>query len=318
MSFLRIITLVFVAAGAILLAGRLGGGPSDAESRFDQLVEQGQYEQALEFVNKAIAAMPDARGLHERRIMLALNSSSPEAPSLAASGWRLLEERQITSDVLHRALHDRRAATRRNAAQAIELVRLASAQSALEGRVQDPDPDVRTAVVAALGTICQKGCRRAFFPLALALRDPDWRVRAEAASGLGRLGDPRAIPHLARTVLDADSYVRDHAREAMLLVAEPGSALFLAKVLRDVEGTEAEGTIAMALAKAGEPEGYSRVELLMKNPGTTERDKIARTLSTIDVEAAKRLFAGLIDSEHDPEVRKIMKDCIVTREPAAP
>jgi hypothetical protein len=293
----------------VCLPSVIGVRTSGDEAKFDELCEEGHYDAALQFINEALRQSPDRRSLHERKILLSLSSANPEAPSVSASAWREMQAREIQSSVFQTAMGHPLPVVRRNAAQAIELLRYSPARGALEKRVQDSDPDVRTAVVAALGSICKPG-DVPFFSLALALRDPDWRVRAEAASGLGRAGDSRAVPHLIRNAADPDEYVRSHAREALIALAQPGSAMYLAKALRDASGTRAEGSIALALAKAGDPEGFQRVELIMKDRASDERRDIARALTEIDSKAAGRLFSEMMNEEPDAEIKRIMLECV--------
>jgi hypothetical protein len=290
---------------AIAVASRAMWVPSaSVEREFDRLLEQGHPEAALALLNEALECHPKRRTLHERRILLVLGSASPEAPSSVVSAWRAMHEvAGVRSDILNKALRHPNVKVRYNAARAIELLRLPDARRALERRIQDPDVDVRVAVVAALGTI---GRPESFFSLAMALRDNDWRVRAEAASGLGRLGDSRALAHLARTAQDADEYVRFQACEALVKLAQPGSSLFLAKVLQETKGSMAEGGIALALAKAGDPAGYLRLESLFKEQDEDTRRKTAKTLMELDIEVAGKIFRGLIERETDPETKHIM------------
>ena len=56
-----------------------------------------------------------------------------------------------------------------------------------------------------------------------AMEDPEWPVRALAASSLGRLGEERALPRLARAMGDPAYWVRQHAAEAMAAMGEPGA-----------------------------------------------------------------------------------------------
>ncbi|MHC4953514.1 MAG: HEAT repeat domain-containing protein [Planctomycetota bacterium] len=57
---------------------------------------------------------------------------------------------------------------------------------------------------------------RVLEPLAKLLKeDPAWQVRADAATGLAKLGDRRAIQHLNRAIMqDKDSHVRKRADKA--------------------------------------------------------------------------------------------------------
>jgi hypothetical protein len=68
--------------------------------------------------------------------------------------------------------------------------------------------------------------RRALAPLLKLLKeDPSWQVRADTASGLGLLGDPRAIPGLNNAIVnDKDEAVRKRAAKARRQIAAGGSS----------------------------------------------------------------------------------------------
>lgn len=54
------------------------------------------------------------------------------------------------------------------------------------------------------------------------LRDPDWRVRAQAARGLGALSDPATVQELVRALTDPTWWVRFRAGLALAGMGEPG------------------------------------------------------------------------------------------------
>jgi len=54
--------------------------------------------------------------------------------------------------------------------------------------------------------------------------DAEWPVRALAAWSLGRVGDERALPRLARAMGDPAYWVRHHVAEAMAALGQPGAA----------------------------------------------------------------------------------------------
>jgi HEAT repeat protein len=81
-----------------------------------------------------------------------------------------------------------------------ELVRRGGAAvPALIQAVASGDPELRGSAVNALAEIAEPSCAELFAQLA---GDPDGRVRAHAADGLARLGDPRAVDALVRTIDD--------------------------------------------------------------------------------------------------------------------
>jgi HEAT repeat protein len=54
------------------------------------------------------------------------------------------------------------------------------------------------------------------------LKDDDWRVRAQAARGLGALGAAAAIPELSEALLDRAWWVRFRAALALAQLGEAG------------------------------------------------------------------------------------------------
>jgi len=66
---------------------------------------------------------------------------------------------------------------------------------------------------------------RAFDPLVKLLKDdPSWQVRADAATGLGKLGDRRAVQYLNQAIMtDEDNFVRKRAAKARTQIARGAS-----------------------------------------------------------------------------------------------
>jgi HEAT repeat protein len=76
-----------------------------------------------------------------------------------------------------------------------------------------PHPEVRVAVARALGTSAAE--ERVHVKLLAMLRDPDWRVRAQAARALAVARDERNVPELARALADPNWWVRFRAGLAL-------------------------------------------------------------------------------------------------------
>ena len=93
-----------------------------------------------------------------------------------------------------------------------------------------PDPEIRVEAVRVLGSI--EPSPDASAVCLAAMNDPEWPVRALAASSLGRLRDERAVPRLARAMGDPAYWVRHHVAEAMAALGEPGAEA-LRQGLRD-------------------------------------------------------------------------------------
>ncbi len=110
-----------------------------------------------------------------------------------------------------------------------------------------PDADVRLADTKAL--------RKYFSPLSVSalfslLDDTDWRVRSQAARGLGELGVDDAVPHLARAMSDTAWWVRFRAALALAALGENGRS-----ALREVRVSAADVAGDMAAFVSGLSEG---------------------------------------------------------------
>ncbi|MDQ2891298.1 MAG: HEAT repeat domain-containing protein, partial [Gemmatimonadota bacterium] len=82
-----------------------------------------------------------------------------------------------------------------------------------------PHPEVRVAVARVLRS---SSGDLAHVKLLALLRDPDWRVRAQAARGLAGVTDSRTIDELARALADPNWWVRFRAGLALAATGEKG------------------------------------------------------------------------------------------------
>ncbi len=98
-------------------------------------------------------------------------------------------------------------------------IRSLEAVSWLEGRLADPDRDVRARACHALGAI---GSPDSSASLEKALADPEWPVRAVAAKGLGRIRHAAAAQALCGALRDREWWVRANAAEALRLIGPKG------------------------------------------------------------------------------------------------
>ncbi len=80
-------------------------------------------------------------------------------------------------------------------------------------------PEIRVAVAKVLQRMRGDA---GVIKLLTMLRDPDWRVRAQAAHGLGGIRDARAVPELSRALTDQTWWVRFRAGLALAALGEPG------------------------------------------------------------------------------------------------
>jgi len=100
------------------------------------------------------------------------------------------------------------------------------ASSRIASRAIAVEAEATSAIVRASWTITLGSSERSPDASAVcldAMDDPEWPVRALAASSLGRLRDERAVPRLARAMGDPAYWVRHHVAEAMAALGEPGA-----------------------------------------------------------------------------------------------
>jgi cyclophilin family peptidyl-prolyl cis-trans isomerase/HEAT repeat protein len=181
-----------LSVAAILLLAGCASAPPAAPP-----VPPVTYEQKLGW----ILHLEDARILRDPApVVLA-----PAPPVSGRRGAAAVSPAPVYASLLD-LLVDRDPRLRRRAAIAVGRVGLAEGVEPLLGRIEDPDPDVRTMVCFALGLL---GDRRAADALARTLGgDANWHVRGRAADALGRIGDAAhapAIAQLARMVIDSGS-----------------------------------------------------------------------------------------------------------------
>lgn len=82
-----------------------------------------------------------------------------------------------------------------------------------------PHAEVRVAVARVLRSGVGES---AHVKLLSMLRDPDWRVRAQAARGLGAMNDPRTVDALLRAIADPTWWVRFRAALALAAMGDVG------------------------------------------------------------------------------------------------
>jgi len=117
--------------------------------------------------------------------------------------------------------------------------------SPLEAMYRRPEPEVRSAVVQALGRFLYK---RSFITLRRALSDPDATVRAQACESIQQLHFPHAFDPLAR-------------------------------IYREVTDADARRAALRALAMVDSEEATELVLATLQHAGPSERDDVVRTLS---------------------------------------
>jgi HEAT repeat protein len=169
-----------------------------------------------------------------------------------------------------------------------------SAVDTLIGLLEDKDLFVRQYAPSGLGVI---GDKRAVPALIRRLRDPHEFVRAAAAEALGKLRDPRAVGPLARACSDLNSDVRESAAEALGEIGGKASIRKLVGLLSEEEEKIWFLRVQEALVKIGNPAVDSLIAAL-ETAGPGGRVRIVETLADIgDRRAVPALIRLLKEDE---------------------
>lgn len=110
-----------------------------------------------------------------------------------------------------------------------------------------PHPEVRVAVARVLRS---KSGDTVHVKLLSMLRDPDWRVRAQAARGLSGIEDERTIKDLSRALTDANWWVRFRAGLALATMGSSGRAALSAALANDDRYARDMATLVIGLSEA--------------------------------------------------------------------
>ena len=154
------------------------------------------------------------------------------------------------------ALNDQDAQVRREAVAVLGYLKCPEALQALNAIVAgDPSPEVRRAAAGAIGFANDAATLAAVLPALLAaLDDPEWQVREEAATTLGKVRLQDAAPNLIAALDDAYWQVRLRAARSLgrlkSSAALPGLIAALTHTISNLrkEAALALGEIASPLA----------------------------------------------------------------------
>ncbi len=170
---------------------------------------------------------------------------------------------------------------------------------ALLSLVSDPFPDIRRAVIQALGQIND---RRAVEPLKKILQaDDNPEVRDTAARALGIIGDPAALDTLVEALEDDEPHVRPTAARALGMLKDARAIPFLVNALSDKKFIMRK-TAAEALAYLGKMAVEALLDALM-SVDPSSRPFVIESLGHIgDKRAVGPLMVAI--REKEPAIRR--------------
>jgi len=215
---------------------------SAREEEIERLIVQLQSAEAdeREAATTALGDLVDERELAPLLTLLQnVQGETRHAAALALAylgesrdtDWFVRAHREQIQGPLIQVLHDPDSCVRAAAAQALGQWGDQRAVEPLLGMIQDEDDEVRRQVVA---TISYPKDERALEPLLHAFfTDPDARVRASAAQGLGLFEDSRAVDSLLRDLQDKQPPVRRNAAEMLCWLRDERAVGALLQVLHD-------------------------------------------------------------------------------------
>lgn len=125
--------------------------------------------------------------------------------------------------------------------------------------------------------------------LVAALNTPEVGLRTNAATALGRIGDPRAVPALSRALGDPSALVRQAAAQALGRIGTPEAAFALLRALSDPD-LRVRVQAVRALGRTGQPMAAEPLVELLKQTAET-----APELRQELIEALARLGGFAVD-----------------------
>lgn len=143
-------------------------------------------------------------------------------------------------------LRDHDPAIRREAVTALARLGRPDTVPFLSDRLSDDDAEVRRLVARTLGLFIRQHPFVLVPHLIVALRDDDWRVRAEAAAALGGSGSPAAGAPLEAALADPSWQVRKEVALALGRLPAPGALPTLVDWLAD-ENPDVRRAVADAI-----------------------------------------------------------------------
>jgi len=120
----------------------------------------------------------------------------------------------------------------------------------------------------------------AFEAVVKASKSTDEVVRRKTCDILGRMGNPKSIPHLIRLLNDQDRYVRRRAAKALLRIGDKSAVIPLMNALQDSE-KKVRYRSAEALGKIGDNRAVGALIKSINDQSSTVRRKVIVALGEI-------------------------------------
>jgi HEAT repeat protein len=204
-------------------------------------------------------------------------------------------------------------AQRRVAAIALGQLAAFDVVDALLNALHDDDPDVRAAIIDALG---RQRSGRALQPLLAVLGDEEERgaLRARAVRALGAIGDPAAVGALLDALSDDVEAVRLRAAEALGRLGDERAVSALSEVVRRDQNPEVRSVSVEALGAIGRPAAAALMSLLDADAGGLRIDVIQSLGRSGEGSAAKAL-ARFISDDNKSECLAAVQALAMLRDP---
>ncbi|MDH5769701.1 MAG: HEAT repeat domain-containing protein [Candidatus Bathyarchaeota archaeon] len=135
------------------------------------------------------------------------------------------------------------------------------------------------------------------------INDIDYNIRLNAAESLGKIGDPRAVEPLAKATEDSSSAVRDIATQALGKIGKPAVEALIKALKSNDDGVRMYA--AMELGKIKDPRAVKPLieAMRIKTRLGGAEGSAAQALTEIGEPAVESLIAKLKDS--DEKVRRL-------------
>jgi HEAT repeat protein len=176
------------------------------------------------------------------------------------------------------ALHHELASFRREAAEALELIKDDKAVDPLLEAVRDSDITVRVAAVHSLGA---QGGKRAVLALGILAKDEVQLVRLAVAEVLRKNWQPAHLNFITSMLKDTSYEVRLTAVEALGRSGDPQTAEPLISALKDPDKDVRQAS-AQALGGLRDRRAIEPLTLLLLDPDSGVRHTVETTLQMID------------------------------------